>query len=33
MMLWQGALAYKLFTGEDMPVDQVKQILFANDRF
>lgn len=27
MMLWQGALAYKLFTGEDMPVDQVKQIL------
>lgn len=33
MMLWQGALAYKLFTGEDMPVDQVKQILFENDRF
>lgn len=33
MMLWQGALAYKLFTGEDMPVEQVKQILFENDRF
>jgi shikimate dehydrogenase len=29
MMLWQGALAFKLFTGEDMPVEQVKEILFG----
>ena len=29
MMLWQGALAYKLFTGEDMPIEEVKKIMFA----
>lgn len=27
MMLWQGALAYKNFTGEDMPIDYVKKEL------
>ena len=31
MMLWQGALAFKLFTGVDMPIGQVKEILFGND--
>lgn len=30
MMLWQGALAFNLFTGEDMPVEQVKKILFGD---
>lgn len=29
MMLWQGALAYKLFTGEDMPIEEVKKIMFG----
>ncbi|MBY0061386.1 shikimate dehydrogenase [Priestia aryabhattai] len=32
MMLWQGALAFKLFTGVDMPVKQVKEILFADNK-
>lgn len=32
MMLWQGALAFKLFTGVDMPVKQVKEILFAYNK-
>ncbi|MFS8606370.1 MULTISPECIES: shikimate dehydrogenase [Priestia] len=32
MMLWQGALAFKLFTGVDMPVKQVKEILFAHNK-
>ncbi|MEH6840891.1 shikimate dehydrogenase, partial [Priestia megaterium] len=31
MMLWQGALAFKLFTGVDMPMKQVKEILFADN--
>ncbi|MBB6215269.1 shikimate dehydrogenase [Anaerosolibacter carboniphilus] len=25
MMIWQGAMAFKIWTGEDMPVDLVKQ--------
>ncbi|MCY9016567.1 shikimate dehydrogenase [Priestia megaterium] len=32
MMLWQGALAFKLFTGVDMPMKQVKEILFADNK-
>ncbi|MCK1189342.1 shikimate dehydrogenase [Streptococcus uberis] len=31
MMLYQGAEAFKLFTGEDMPVDYIKDLLF-NDQ-
>lgn len=27
MMLWQGAIAFKIFTGEDMPLDYVRQEL------
>ncbi|WP_371747638.1 quinate/shikimate dehydrogenase [Terribacillus sp. DMT04] len=30
MVLWQGALAYKLFTGEDMPVEQIRKIMFGD---
>lgn len=29
MLLWQGAEAYKLFTGEDMPVSEVKELYFS----
>ncbi|WP_270994407.1 shikimate dehydrogenase [Listeria seeligeri] len=29
MLLWQGAEAYKLFTGEDMPVEEVKELYFS----
>jgi len=32
MMLWQGALAFKLFTGVDIPMKQVKEILFADNK-
>jgi len=28
MMIYQGAAAFKLFTGEDMPVDHIKEVLF-----
>ena len=28
MMLWQGAEAFKLWTGKEMPVDYVKELLF-----
>lgn len=31
MMLYQGAEAFKLFTGEDMPVDYIKEVLFGED--
>ena len=31
MMLEQGAAAFKLWTGEDMPVDYIHQILFSDD--
>lgn len=29
MLLWQGVAAFKLFTGRDMPVDEVKERYFA----
>jgi shikimate dehydrogenase len=29
MLLWQGVAAFKLFTGEEMPVDEVKERFFA----
>ena len=29
MMLWQGALGFKLLTGEDMPIEEVKKIMFG----
>ncbi|VDG20977.1 shikimate dehydrogenase [Lactiplantibacillus mudanjiangensis] len=32
MMLEQGAAAFKLWTGEDMPVDYIRQILFDDDQ-
>lgn len=28
MLLWQGVAAFKLFTGEDMPVEEVKELYF-----
>ena len=30
MMLYQGAAAFKLFTGEDMPVNYIKELLFKD---
>lgn len=27
MMLWQGALGFKLLTGEDMPIEEIKKIM------
>lgn len=30
MMIHQGAAAFKLFTGEDMPVDHVKSVIFGD---
>lgn len=32
MMLWQGALAFKLFTGEDMPINEIKRIMFGEEQ-
>lgn len=29
MLLWQGVSAFKLFTGEDMPVEEVKEKFFS----
>ncbi|MDM5356830.1 shikimate dehydrogenase [Peribacillus sp. ACCC06369] len=29
MMLWQGALAFELWTGQQMPVDYIKEQMFA----
>jgi len=29
MLLWQGAYAFKLYTGEEMPVDEVKERFFS----
>jgi shikimate dehydrogenase len=29
MLLWQGVSAFKLFTGEDMPVEEVKERFFS----
>ncbi len=28
MLIWQGALAFKIWTGEDMPIDLVKKEIF-----
>ena len=28
MLLWQGVASFKLFTGKDMPVDEVKERFF-----
>jgi shikimate dehydrogenase len=28
MLLWQGVSAFKLFTGKDMPIDEVKEKFF-----
>lgn len=30
MLLWQGAAAFKLYTGKTMPVKQVQQLFFSN---
>ena len=27
MMLYQGAAAFKLWTGEDMPVEHIKEVM------
>lgn len=29
MLLWQGAAAFELFTGKEMPVDEVKEKFFS----
>ena len=29
MLLWQGVEAFKLFTGQDMPVEEVKELFFS----
>ena len=29
MLLWQGVAAFKLFTGEDMPVQEVKEKFYS----
>lgn len=29
MLLWQGVAAFKLYTGQDMPVDDVKKLFFS----
>lgn len=29
MLLWQGVSAFKLYTGEDMPVEEVKELFFS----
>lgn len=31
MMIEQGAAAFKLWTGEDMPTDYIRQVIFEND--
>ena len=30
MWVWQGASAFKLYTGEEMPVEEVKELLYGN---
>ncbi len=30
MLVWQGASAFQLFTGQDMPVEGVKELLYGN---
>ena len=29
MLLWQGVAAFKLFTGKDMPVKEVKELYYS----
>lgn len=29
MLLWQGVAAFKLYTGQDMPVEEVKELYFS----
>jgi len=29
MLLWQGVAAFKLYTGQDMPVEEVKELFFS----
>ena len=29
MLLWQGVAAFKLYTGMDMPVEEVKEKFFS----
>ena len=29
MLIWQGASAFKLYTGEEMPVEGVKELLYG----
>ena len=29
MLLWQGVSAFKLYTGEEMPVAEVKELFFS----
>ena len=31
MLLWQGVSAFKLFTGQDMPVEEVKELFAGTD--
>ena len=31
MLLWQGVAAFKLYTGQDMPVEDVKKLFFSQD--
>lgn len=31
MMLWQGALGFKLFTGEEMPREEIEKIMFSDN--
>ena len=30
MLLWQGAAAFRLYTGQEMPVQEVKERFFSN---
>lgn len=30
MLIWQGASAFKLYTGEEMPVEEVKELLYGS---
>ena len=32
MMLWQGARAFEIWTGKEMPVEHIKSILFWDGR-
>ena len=29
MLIWQGASAFRLYTGEEMPVEEVKELLYG----